>query len=159
MASQPESGVEIDKALFAVAARVARDKCQLHKTQIADRAGMSPRMLHRLLTGRTKATESQRDRILVACNLPTMTSRLLAESHQADLIGTGAHDWLEGFVRDVIANLALIEAESGMSVEGKWAASDAALIFARWQKIIEHRQAFLLEYSSGGWPEREPWKR
>jgi len=60
---------------------------------------------------------------------------------------------------EVIANLALIEAESGMGVEGKWAASDAALIFARWQKIIEHRRAFLTEYFSGEWPEREPWKR
>jgi len=46
-----------------------------------------------------------------------------------------------------------------MGVEGKWAASDAALIFARWQKIIEHRRAFLTEYFSGEWPEREPWKR
>ena len=155
MASRPESGSEIDRALFATATRIARDKCQLHKAQIADRAGMSQRMLHRLLTGTTRATEEQRERILRACSLPAMTSRLLAESNQIDLIGTGAHDWLEDFVKNVIANFAVIREETGMEVEGRWAASDAALILARWQSLIERRRSFLAEYFPGDWP-RDP---
>lgn len=159
MASQPDPSTEIDKTLFAVAARLAKEKCHLQKAQIADRAGMNPRMLHRLMTGRTKATESQRDRILLACNLPAVTSRLLAECDQTGLIGTSAHDWLEGFLRNAITNLALITEQSGMEVEARWAQSDAALLFARWQKIIDQRRAFMTEYFSGEWPERDAWKR
>ncbi len=148
MASQSDSGRAADRALFATAARIARDKCQLQKTQIADLAGMNPRMLHRLTTGTTRATESQRDRILTACNLPAMTSRLLAESNHAELIGTPSHDWLETFVENVVTNLALIKAESGMEVDGCWAASDAALIFSRWQTVMERRRDFLTDYFS-----------
>lgn len=133
-------------ALFTAAAKVARDKWQLHKGEIAARAGMTTRMLHRLTAGTTRATDCQRDRILQACNLPTMTSRLLAETNHADLIGTSAHDWLERFVHDTIANLAVIQTECGMEVEGRWAASDAALIFARWQTVIDKRRAFMTDY-------------
>lgn len=146
MASRPDSRVVVDKALLAVAAKVAREKCLLHKSEIAARAGMHPRMLHRLTSGTTRATESQLERILQACNLPATTSRLLAESDQADLIGTSAHDWLESFVRDVIANLALVRSESGMDVEGRWAAGDAALILTRWQKNIGQRRDFMAGY-------------
>ena len=146
MASQSDFGCAADRALFATAARIARDRCQLHKAQIADRAGMNPRMLHRLTTGATRATESQRDRILTACNLPTMTSRLLAESNHAELIGTPSHDWLELFVGSVVAYLALIKAESGMEVDGRWATSDAALIFSRWQTVMERRREVLTDY-------------
>ena len=159
MALQQDSSVEADKALFATAAKVARDKSQLHKTQIADRAGMNPRMLHRLTTGTTRATENQRDRILKACNLPVMTSRFLAESDQAELIGTASHDWLESFVKSVVANLALIKVESGMEVDGRWAASDAALIFSRWQTIMERRREFMTDYFPGDWPERDVRRR
>lgn len=159
MAAQPDPSIEIDKNLFAVAARLAREKCHLQKAQIADRAGMSPRMLHRVMTGRTKATESQRERILLACNLPAMTSRFLAESDQCELIGTSAHEWLEGFVRNAITNLVLIREQSGMEVEARWAASDAALILARWQKIIDQRRAFMTDYFSGGWPDRDASRR
>ena len=155
MASRPEAGSEIDKALFATATRIARDKRHLHKGQIADRAGMSQRMLHRLLTGTTRATEEQRERILRACSLPAMTSRLLAESNQIDLIGTGSHDWLEDFVKNIVGNLVSIKEETGMEVESRWAASDAALILARWQSLIERRRSFLAEYFPGDWP-RDP---
>ncbi len=155
MASRPEFGSEIDKALFATATRIARDKRHLHKSEIADRAGMSQRMLHRLLTGKTRATEEQRERILRACSLPAMTSRLLAESNQIDLIGTGSQDWLEDFVKSVVGNLVSIKEETGMEVESRWAASDAALILARWQSLIERRRSFLAEYFPGDWS-RDP---
>ena len=142
MASRPESGIEIDKALFATATRIARDKCQLHKAQIADRAGMSQRMLHRLLTGTTRATEEQRERILRACSLPAMTSRLLAESNQIDLIGTVRTTGSRTSSR----MSSLTSPRSGRrrawmsKVAGPQA--DAALILARWQALIERGALF-----------------
>ena len=156
MASRPEAGSEIDKALFATATRIARDKRHLHKGQIADRAGMSQRMLHRLLTGTTRATEEQRERILRACSLPAMTSRLLAESNQIDLIGTGCPRLARRF-RQEYRRLTSSRSRKRRAwrSRGRWAASDAALILARWQSLIERRRSFLAEYFPGDWP-RDP---
>ncbi|MGI4876541.1 MAG: hypothetical protein ACRYG4_03565 [Janthinobacterium lividum] len=127
-------------------AKIAREKSRLHKCDIAARAGMKPRMLHRLSTGKTRASDSQRERILLACDLPVISTRLLVENNQTDLIGTGAQDWVELFFREAIANLASIKADCGMEVEGRWAASDAALIFARWRKILDKRRDFMTDY-------------
>lgn len=151
MVSQSTAGITSDIALLQIATKVARDKCQLQKSQIADRAGMSLRMLHRLTSGATRATDSQRDRILVACNLPSATSRLLAEIDHIDLVGTPSQDWLEGFLKRVVSNLAAIRAENGADVDGRWAVSDADLIFSRWCAVMDRRRKIVVDYLPGEW--------
>lgn len=152
MASQPSTGVASDVALLQTATKVAREKSQLQKSQIAERAGMSLRMLHRLTTGTTRATESQRHRILLACNLPSATSRLLAEINHPELIGTPSHDWLDSFIYRAVSNLASIRAENGADVDGRWAASDAALIFSRWCAVMDRRRELAADYLPEKWP-------
>lgn len=152
MASQPSVGIASDVALLQTATKVAREKSQLQKSQIADRAGMSLRMLHRLTSGATRATDNQRHRILMACNLPSATSRLLAEINHPELIGTPSHDWLDSFLTKAVCNLASIRADNGADVDGRWAASDAALIFSRWCSVMDRQRELSANYLPEKWP-------